>query len=194
MMFFKESNMLISISALKAACLCVADNRDIRKYLQNVYVSDVNVVGTNGHYGFIKDESVNENATHKFEGTLEPKKLNEFLKTVSKDEMYVEAEMLANTIWLTSKNKNGEGIAQPFENQGGYVEFNRAFPKKINSNAIDSIQLNLDYVEVLNKVNKVLRKSKADQPILNFTGYGNVVVAEWKNDVTCRFYVMPIKH
>lgn len=175
--------MLVSVSDLKAASLCVASPRDVREYLHNVFVDGENVVATNGHIAFIAkmDQS-------------EPTFKTQIPKDILKGLFAYLGKSLA-TVSLTLKDGMvilSCGLYESqFEHDEYYVSYKPAFMNKTITFETTSIKVNLDYIGILQKISKIYRY-KVDQPVLNFTGNNGMIFATFPkhNDIT--FFVMPM--
>lgn len=180
--------MLVSVKSLKSALLCVADHRDIRHYLHDVFVDGKSVVATNGHIAFI--ERLENPEASPIITRIPHKILSGFLKTVDKDEVsvYLSLDMDGKTIIMTSKNSQVS-----FPQEIYYVSYNVAFNASPMKSATEQVKVNLDYINTLNKINKIIRKNKAINPLLNFNGECGMLHASWESHPQYTFYVMPLR-
>lgn len=180
--------MLVSVKALKAASLCVADSNEIRTYLWDVFVDGHVVVGTNGHIGFV-DKVGENNDPDTFSTRIPVSIIEEFLKKNKLKDGYIDLVKISDD---TAALKFGEDEIS-FEIQGYYVDYERFLNPNRNIDAVEKIQINTNYLEILHKVNKIIRDSKFIQPILNFTGHNQMFFASWESRLDSHFYVMPCK-
>lgn len=194
MMIQKEICMLVKISSLKAAILCVADDREIRTCLKSVFVDGENVVATNGHIAYI--EKMIDNGERPFEVLIDATILKDFLKKVNKKETHINVNIGIDVLIcvLSSIDADGNEISTSFRIESKYVDYKRAFGNaKFNfDNPTSSIKLNLDYLTILGKINKIIGQ-KHTAPTLNFNGGHGMVMAEWELLPDSKFYVMPMR-
>lgn len=179
--------MLLSVKTLKAALLCVADSREVRPYLQHVYVNGKDVVATNGHIGFV-DSSDHNPDVDCFVATIPSDILSKFLKDHHVKDGFIHIEKIADKVTLRTDD---QVVLLPFTDY--YVDYNRAFNPKQNLYAIESIQFNTEYLKILHDVNKLVRYHKSQQPIFKFTGDNRMAIAYWEKRPETSFFIMPCK-
>lgn len=179
--------MLISVAALKSALLCVADHRDIRSYLHDVYVTGNDVVSTNGHIAFIERLETPYIDEPCFSTRIPKAILASFLKTMGRGEQLVSLTL--NDDMVTMKN---DLTSVTFKLDAYYVNYNMAFADNIIKSATEEIKVNLDYFAILSKINNIVA-SKKSQPILNFNGVFGMITATWTHRPQYKFYVMPMR-
>lgn len=184
----KGCSMKVSIKALKAALLCVANTDNVRSYLCNIYVNGVDVVATNGHIAYVdNDPDLNEKKDC-FAATIPCHIISELLKNIRGNEGYIVVDQVGKSIALKTMR---DTVVIPLDST--FVEYRNTFARKVQPEAIAEVKLNTEYLEILHKVNKIVRGRKGDNPIITFTGNNRLAVAYWEAYPNARFYIMPYK-
>lgn len=190
--------MIINVKSLKAAILCVADDREIRKYLCDVFVDGKAIVATNSHIAYIDrtNDNINLSDDQLVKTRIPTSILSGFLKLLDKDTNYIDIttsiDADGNQIARLSVNDKQELVSTGFKVETYYINYDQSFSTKHNYQDTGSIRVNLDYINILNKINKLIRRNKAVSPLLNFNGDRGVIVAEWTSHPNINFYVMPM--
>lgn len=180
--------MKVTIKALKAALLCVAGDDDVRPYLCNIYVNGVDVVATNGHIAYVDSMPNLNDEADCFAATIPCHILSDLMKKIRGNDGYFVIDKIGKNIALKTPI---DTVIIPLDET--YVQYQNTFARKVQPQPIEEVKLNTDYLEILHKVNKIVRIKKGEQPIITFTGVNRMAVAHWDTYPHARFYMMPYK-
>lgn len=189
--------MFVSIKDLKSALLCVADDREVRTYLQGVYLNGNEIAATNGHIAYYHKSSIENDKESSFIAVIDANDIKSFLKKVNKEITLVEITLVeSDKVELKAIDLDNNMVSDVVEHTTYYVDYKRSFglnsPVVVESDT-KSIMVNLDYMTILSKINKLVRKRNKDMPKLHFSGDLGMITATWSHDEDLKFFMMPMR-